>query len=55
VKNYRDLIHPNRVRAGNIKVDMHTARVLAQTAVIIARDLADADGEGRAAAFEKKR
>lgn len=55
VKNYRDLIHPNRVRRGNITVDMHTAKLLAQTAVIIGRDLQAADVDGRASAFENKK
>ena len=55
MKNYRDLIHPHRVRIGNIKVDVHTAKLLAQAAVIIGRDLRDAASDGRADAFEKKR
>jgi hypothetical protein len=54
VKNYRDLIHPHRVRAGNIKVDIATATLLAHVARIIARDLAAAATDGRAETFKGK-
>lgn len=54
VKNYRDLIHPHRVRNSNIKIDELTAKALAHTAVILGRDLADASKDGRAEAFENK-
>jgi hypothetical protein len=54
INKYRDLIHPHRFRRGDIKVTPATARLIANAAVVLAADLADAASDGRLAAFENK-
>jgi hypothetical protein len=54
MRKYRDLIHPHRQRRSDIKVNPATARLLANAAVVLAGDLADAAVDGRIAAFEGK-
>lgn len=54
MNKYRDLIHPHRFRRGDIKVTLATARLIANAAVVLATDLADAANDGRIAAFESR-
>lgn len=54
MRAHRDLIHPNRMRAGNVVVDEHTVQVVDGLMRLIARDLRQAADTGRLDAFEKK-
>ncbi len=47
LRTHRDLIHPNRMRASSIEVDLVTARLLVTAAVAISRDLQAAETDGR--------
>ena len=54
MRAHRDLIHPNRVRAGKVTIDRDTVDVVHGLVRVIARDLRAAADSGRLLAFAEK-
>jgi len=54
IKDYRDLIHPDRERRTRAKVDRPTTFALLSLLRLVLRDLDDANRDGRIAAYQAK-